>query len=746
MRILMYFSIGFTAACAVGAYLFAGNWLLLAAALCLICLVPLFLLKKKWCKIAAVILAGCVVGFGWNWVYRYFYMGNVLSLDGQKQTAAITVTDYSYKTGRGIAADGKIRVSGKNYKVKFYIYEDLQLKPGDRVDGEFTFRYTAQGAKKDPTYHQGKGIYLLAYGEEGLTVTESDENAFNDLPARLRRQIGQRIDYLFPKDVAGFARALLLGDSSQMSYEDSTAFSVSGISHVIAVSGLHVSILCAVVAHLCFHRRHLLAIIGIPILFFFAAVAGFTPSVVRACIMQALVILSMVLDREYDPATALAFSALIILIVNPLTITAVSFQLSVACMVGIYAFSNRIHKYLISGRWAANAAGKGISACLLRMTVKSVSISFSVWILTTPLCAIHFGAVSIVSIFTNLLTVWLVSFIFCGIMFACAATLVWLPLASVIAWISTWPMRFIKLVASALSQIPYAAVYTGSKYIVMWLIFCYFMLALFALFRFKRPGLLICCMMLSLVVACGAGTVTEKLVTQRVTVLDVGQGQCIILKYNDCYYMVDCGGSYDNETADKAAEYLHSKGIFRLDGLILSHYDADHAGAALKLLSRVDVRNLYLPDIEPENETRLSLEAEYGDRIEWVDNEFAIRDCSITLFPGDDNRSGNESSICVLFQPENYDILILSDRNRAGELALMDQVALPRLELLVVGHHGSAGATSLELLWETMPQAAAISVGQNTFGHPSEQVIERLEAVDCRVYRTDRDGTIEFGR
>ena len=99
-----------------------------------------------------------------------------------------------------------------------------------------------------------------------------------------------------------------------------------------------------------------------------------------------------------------------------------------------------------------------------------------------------------------------------------------------------------------------------------------------------------------------------------------------------------------------------------------------------------------------------------------------------------------------MFQPENYDILILSDRNRSGELALMDQVVLPRLELLIVGHHGSAGATSLELLWQTMPRAAVISVGRNTFGHPSEQVIDRLEAVGCCVYRTDRDGTIEFGR
>ena len=745
MRKLMLFSIGFTATCVIAAYLFAGGWLLLGAALCLCAAIPLFIMKKRPCVIAAAILVGCIFGFLWNWGYRYFYMASAMTMDGIETQTTITASDYSYNTDRGIAVDGKVRIDGKNYKVKLYLYDPIELKPGDLISGQFHFRYTAQGALGDAIYHQGKGIYLLAYGNDDYTVSETDAARLVDLPARWRHSIGEQIDRIFAQDVAGFARALLIGDSSNMSYELSTAFSVSGISHIIAVSGLHVTILCAVVAELMMHRRYLSMILGIPILFLFAAIAGFTPSVVRACIMQGLFLIAMAFFWEYDAPTSLAFSALVILLVNPLSITAVGFQLSVACMIGIYAFSNPIHKYLLSRKWAAGAKGKRLRSKLLRLFITSISISFSVWIVTTPLCAIHFGMVSIVGILANLLTVWLVSFVFCGILFACVLAFVWLPLATVVAWLTAWPMRFVQVVATLLSGVPYAAVYTESLYIVIWLVACYLLLGLFFIFRYEHPGLLLTCMASSLVLACLAGVLSEWLVEQRVTVLDVGQGQCILLKYEGGYYLVDCGGSYDHEAADRAAEYLLSKGVLRLDGVILTHFDVDHAGGLPELLTRVPADTLYLPDIAPEDTIREELEQKYSDKIQWIRNDTKIDRSNIQLFCGNDAQSDNESGICVLFQPDNYDILILGDRSRSGELALMRQTELPRLELLIVGHHGSANATSYELLMQTEPQIAVISVGYNSFGHPDPRMLARLEEFNCRVYRTDQNGNLEFG-
>lgn len=738
MRRLMWFTIGFAAACAGFAYLVSEKPYI-PAIICLICTVVLFFLKTKPCRLAALILLGAGVGFLWSWGYQQLYLGDPQKLDGTCQTVTITATDYSYETTSGCAVDAKLRYGGKDYKVKLYLYDELSLSPGDRYCGECTFRYTALGAASDPTYHQGKGIYLLAYSSEEYTITPASEEKLSDFPAKIRRTVGQRIDSLFSDDVAGFAKALLLGDTSDISYETSTTFSVSGISHIIAVSGLHVSILFTVIAMLCFRQRHLTALIGIPVLLVFAAVAGFTPSVVRACLMQVLLMLSAVWNTEYDPPTALAFSALIILCLNPLTITAVGFQLSVACMIGIYAFSGRIHKYLLSRKWAAGAAGKGIRHRLLRMVLSSVSVSFSVWIVTTPLCAIHFGMVSVVGILTNLLTVWVVSFIFYGIMLACLASVVWMPLGFAISWLTTWPMRFVQTVASLLSVTPYSAVYTCSMRICLWLVFCYVLLGLFVLLRFKRPGLLISCILAGLVIACTWDVLAERDVKTRISILDVGQGQCVLLKHNGGYYLVDCGGSSDFEAADTAAEYLLSKGIRKLDGLILTNYKNDHVGGVKELLTRIEVDILYLPDIEPSDSDRLELEQKYADRIQWVYDSFALSSVPITMYCTEDN-------ISVLFQPDNYDILIQSERTSSGELELMRKADITKLELLVLGHHGSAGSTGFDLLRRTQPQAVVISVGDNYFGHPKPEVLERLALFDSCVYRTDRDGTLEFGR
>ena len=462
--------------------------------------------------------------------------------------------------------------------------------------------------------------------------------------------------------------------------------------------------------------------------------------------MQATMMLAMVLDKEYDSATALSGAVLFILLLNPLTITSVSFQLSVACLIGIYGFSEKIRRYFASRKWASAAKGRGLHSYLLRMAITSVSISFSVWIFTTPLCAVHFGVVSTMGILTNLLTVWLVSFIFYGIVLAVVASLVWLWLGSAVGWLTAWLMRFVQLVANLISKIPYAAVYTSSPYILSWLILCYLLLALFVIFRYRKPMVMLGCMIIGLIMACVSSSVAETRVTQRVSILDVGQGQCVVMKCTDRYYMFDCGGSFDRDTADIATEYLQSKGIWMLDGLILSHYDRDQAGAAAMLMSRVPVKTLYLPDTQPEDVTRNTLEKKYGDRICWVKDDLHIPDGNISLFFNKDAASDNESCICVLFQPENCDILIMSDCSISVENELLDRVLLPELEILVAGNHGSKNATGLELLARTKPAVAVISVGKNYYGHPSEETLERLENFGCDIYRTDRMGTLEFGR
>ena len=368
-------------------------------------------------------------------------------------------------------------------------------------------------------------------------------------------------------------------------------------------------------------------------------------------------------------------------------------------------------------------------------------------VVTTPLCALYFGMVSLVGILANLLTLWVISFVFYGIMLVCVLSVIWVPLGNALAWLISWPIRYVLTVAGLLADFPLAAVYTDSVYIVCWLVIVYVLLGVFLLMKEKRPVTLTACILASLCICIALSWLEPAMEDTRVSVIDAGQGQSVLLQQDQQYYLVDCGGKHDGITADTVANFLLSQGIFRLDGVVLTHYDADHAGGLLNLLSSVDTDAIYMPDITDTNGIRQQLEDTYPEKIKLitVQEDLKLNGANLTLYPGESGANDNESSVCVLFQSQNCDILISGDRSASGERALLDKVQLPQLELLVAGHHGSKGATSLDLLLVTHPQAVAISVGaDNPYGHPGQELLDRLARFGCQVYRTDLQGTITF--
>lgn len=744
MRKLMWFTVGFTAACAAGVYLVSGVWLLLLCGFCLAAWLGSICIGSAYGRKIACALLGCTVGLLWLFAFDKVYLQPVRQMYEQATMLSIEVTDYSRPTNIGITAEGKTELKGKTYRVQFYLNELVSLAPGDRVEGGFVLRYTG-GGREDPTYHRGKGIFLLAY-PKGTVDTQMQETVpLKYLAPILRQKILSLLGRMFPADTVAFAKALLIGDTSGLSYETVTALKVSGIYHIVAVSGMHVSILFALVYMLCGKHRIFTAIFGIPVLCLFAAVAGFSPSIVRACVMQVLMIVALLADKEYDPPTALAAAVLLLLAANPLTITSVSFQLSVGCMVGIFLFTQRIHDYLLKETPLGPAKGKSIKAKLTRWTVASVSVTLGAMSVTAPLCAVYFGSVSIIGILTNLLILWSISFVFYGIIAACVLGALWLPLGIGISWTLSWPIRIILWVTDMISRVPVASVYTSSVYIVAWLIFAYILLTVFLKTKKKHPVVLTGCLLAGLVGAIVCSWIEPRLDDFRFTAVDVGQGQCLILQNEGKYYMVDCGGDTGDKAADKASQLLLSQGIFRLDGLIITHYDEDHAGGVEQLLSRIPADAIYLPVIDGENEIRDTLTQKHGDKIQWVEKELSLNEVDITVYPSNDREDANESSLCILFQPEDCDILITGDRSFDGEAALMDQVSLPDLEIIVAGHHGSRTSTSWDLLNVTRPEIAVISVGAgNRYGHPTWETLERLNLFGCGVYRTDLEGTIIF--
>ena len=740
MRILMWLSLGVTFACALGAYCY-GSWIFPAAVI-LFSLALLLLALSYWfskLKVMIVITFGISIGFGLFSLQDHFLLSDARELDGKEQIVSIEALDYSYQTEYGGAFDGRVTVNGKSYQVRAYLDEDPRLEPGDRVKGNFRFVFTVGSSD----YYPGDGVFLVAYPRGNIVMQKYYIGQWYVYPAVWRNSLKEQIEDCFPKDTAGFAKALLLGDRSDIDYETNTSFKLSGISHIIAVSGLHVSILFGLIYFLTARRRFLTALLGVPAVILFMAIAGFSPSVTRAGIMQCLVMLAMLFDREYDPLTALGFSAFVMQAVNPYVITSVSFQLSMGCMIGIFLFSERIRSWLMDNRRLGRWKGK-----LSRWFSGSVSITLSAMVFTTPLVAIYFGAVSLVGILTNLLTLWVITFVFYGIMAVCLLGLISGGVGSVAGWIVSWPIRFVLVTAKVLSKFPLAAVYTESVYIVIWLVIVYLLLGFFLLSKRKPAVLFTALMALSLCVAVGLSWLEPVLWDCHVTVLDVGQGQSVILQSGGKTYLVDCGGDYDEGAADKAADTLLSRGIRRIDGLILTHLDRDHAGGVEYLLKRIEVDALFIPRVKDSTGTGERLR-ELVPTVHTLSDDISLSygGVRLTIFAPESYKSGNESSMCILFQTRNCDILIPGDRGFAAERLLLKEQTLPKLELLVVGHHGSKNSTSDELLAATRPEYAFISAGEdNRYGHPAQETLDRLLQWGCAIFCTADDGTIIFRR
>ena len=732
----MLFALGFCAACFAGCYLAGGMWAFLAVTAVLA--VVIVCGAKRYRKQAAVLFTGIIAGVLWFAAFSAIVLSAPKQMDGTTQHVVMTAADYSYETDYGSAVDGQMRYDGRSYRVKIYLNTRNQVRPGDRIEGLFRLRYTGGGIQP-ATYHIGKGTYLLAYPADETAITQGDPMALRYLAVRLRNATLQMIDRVFPEDTAAFAKSLLLGDDSQMAYETLSAFSLTGVRHIIAVSGLHVSIFLSMVCIVTKKRPVLTAIIGMPVLFLFSAMVGFTPSIIRACVMQALLWLSLCIDREYDAPTAISFAALVVLLQNPWAASSVSFQLSFGSVAGILLFAGPIQGYL------QKLLGNKSKWKICRFLCASVSVSLSANVLIVPMMAYYFGAVSLIGIFANLLVLWVVPVVFGGILLSCGMGTVWLYGACIIAQLVSVPIRYIVGITELLSKIPLAAVYTQSKAVGAWILLSYFMGVILMLRKGKNIkwladgcGFVLCvALLVSFLLPLGDN--------YRMTVLDVGQGQCILLQSDGKTFMVDCGGDSGESVADLAVQTLYSQGITRLDGLVLTHYDEDHAGGAEYLLKRMKVETLFLPKQQDDVQWEAALTAAASGKVVTVDKDMLLSfgQTRLSVFSSQDLQSSNESSLCVLFQRENCDILITGDRSTTGELLLLQTGRIPDLDILVAGHHGSESSTGEFLLKSTKPETVIISVGaDNSYGHPSDAVLDRLETYGCKVRRTDLEGTI----
>ena len=750
MRRLAWFSLGFGAAAAICAAILPGIWSFACGAVCAAACV-LLLLRLRRRSVTALLALGLALGFGWFSLYDLWLAAPERAMDGQTLSAEAVVRDDPQETAFGERVYVDADVAGMPVRVLLYYSDPLALRPGDHLS--FTARFVLPAGEDYDLYYRSIGVGLIGYAARGDVRAEPAAPTLRELPLRLRAGFKAQIDAVFPADAAPFVKALLTGDRSGLSYARRNELSVSGIGHIVAISGMHVSILLGILTLLCGRRRLLCALLGVPAVVLFALMTGALPSVVRAAVMQILWLLAPLLRRENDPATSLGAAALCILIPNPWAVANLSFQLSFGAMSGIFLLSGRIYRRCTDWGPIRDLQRRRFVRGILRYAVGTLAATCGATFLTIPLIALRLGTVSLAALLANLLTLWAVSLLFELSLALCAVGVLWLGAARFLSPAAAVLVRYILGVAGFVTRLPGAALYTKNVFIFPWLVFVYAAAGCCFLPEGRRAVVPAACLSaIGLCLCLWLGRLDGGAHSLRVRMLDVGQGQCLLFEDGGVTLMYDCGGDGNDAVGESAARLLLSQGTDRLDVLVLSHYDADHCGGVCQLLERLPVSLLYLPDLPCDTSLRSDIERSalaHGTELRYVtrDEKLNYASSEVYIFAPMLDGSNNEASLALLYSQGRYDVLATGDMTAQAERLLLSRRRLPDVEVLVAGHHGSAGSTCDTLLAQTSPETVLISVGRNNlYGHPAGETIARIEAFGAQILRTDLCGTITIRR
>ena len=667
---------------------------------------------------------------------------------GNEHRVSAVVTDYPTQYDDCIKIPVRITAEGfPKVKAVVYDYNDdaPQLRPGDEIRAAVKFSSVTESYGEETDTYISKDIYLRGYIADHVTVVSRNENILRYAPKALGKWVRDTLATRVSGRTFAFLSALVTGDKTAL-YEDiemNYALTRSGLSHVVAVSGMHVSFVLAFVLILFGNRVGWS--VAILAMVMFALMTGMSPSVMRALFMQSLFLLAPVLRRESDGLTAISVPLLVLLFMNPFAVSSVSLQLSFAAMLGMILFTPKLMAWFEE----KSSMLDGLLYKGYYFIAASLSASIAAGIFTLPLCAYHFGSINIISPISNLLILWMIPYCFVGALLLCVVSL-FVPVATeALEWLLDMGVSFVYHCADLIGSFPYAAIYLPVKVTIAWFIVVYGLFFLVLSMKNRKPhhiAIPVAVTIVSILVLCGYARY-EGAQGVTVTAVDVGQGQCIIVTDDAHTIMVDCGGDYD--AGDEAAKWLYMNGRTQVDALVISHFDRDHVNGIVDLMAQIPVKQVYYCSLNLEGDAYTLLqEIMYGSQFGNTNLNIVNRptryhlgdmDVTLTVSTGDDSNDG----IMVLIDSDGAQTLIMGDADFAAEEDLMASVPITDGDCLVVGHHGSKYSTGDELLGRFKPEYAIISCGYNSYGHPKKEVLDRLEEKNVLIYRTDQMGTIE---
>ncbi|MFC0296138.1 DNA internalization-related competence protein ComEC/Rec2 [Geobacillus jurassicus] len=546
----------------------------------------------------------------------------------------------------------------------------------------------------------------------------------------------RRIEARFPPEAAGIAAALIYGERRSLDEAVLDGYQRLGLIHLLAISGGHVTLLvgAAFAAAIRFVTREAAVLALLALLPMYAVLAGASPSVLRACATGMIVLAVQWKKGTIHPLDALSWTALALLVFDPYMVWDVGFQLSfIVTFVLLVHFPVSVSVRSPLGRLFQTALAAQLAAL--------------------PVLLYHFYEVSVWSVGLNVFFVPWYSFVILPLAFLSAV----FPFSPLI-WLFS---RLIELTDAVVhffsADHPFMLVLGRPG---PWCLAGYLAAVMAAFLDWERGRALR-----------GLAAVTAAMALQlvvpyidpkgEVTVLDVGQGDCIYIElpYRKAVYLIDTGGTPERAQEswrrrsrrfavgrDVVMPFLKAQGVRTIDKLILTHDDADHIGAAPEVLEAVKVKEIVtspraLPRVQKmARPFPVPVKAAVrGEQWKKGGVLFSV------LHPEEGNIEDNNGSLVLLVRLGGLTWLFAADIEEEAEQALIRAYPMLRVDVLKVAHHGSKTSTTEPFLQAVKPRAAVISVGRyNRYGHPSPEVLMRLKRQRVIVWRTDESGAIRY--
>lgn len=638
----------------------------------------------------------------------------------------------------------KIVRNNKKILINIKMSQDIpSIKYGDSlyIEGEFkqpeeTRNYKGYNYKQ---YLKTKKIIGTVELEKAKILKSSNGSFIHNI----QKYIKDTINGTLTDEEGNLLLAILLGDKDKLSEDIQESFKTSNLSHMLAVSGAHVSYIILGLTYVLQNSiigKKNEKIVCIIFLLFFMAITNFTPSVTRACIMAVLTLFSGIIYRKSDVYTNISVAALITLIFNPYNLLDLGFQLSYGGTIGIIIFIKRIQE-------------KKSNSKVINYIKQMALVSIYANIIIIPIMMYHFNTVSFTFIISNIMASPILGIIvITGFLFIIASITV-KPLTRLIAIFIKPILSILIKISQICSKLPFSNILVVTPY--MFNVISYYAIILYCIKSKKnnKCKIIICLLIVLILINFIIYIFPQKL---RIFFIDVGQGDStLIITPDKKTVLIDGGGSDSFDVGEKVLlPYLLDRRILKIDYVLISHFDTDHCGGILTIMEKVKVKNIIISEQaeHSENYERFKklmihkkirlIEVKKGDKIKIGRySEFKI------LFPTSRLLSENplnNNSIVAQFNYNNFKMLFTGDIEKLAEQQILKtEKAEIRADILKVAHHGSKTSSIPEFIKAVRPKIALIGVGKNnTFGHPNQQTIKNLENIKCRIYRTDLQGEI----